>query len=210
MLVAYTTSARRAARRTSSAARTWRSGERRDAHRIGYTRSSGVESAVVTTSTTCPRSERKSATPGAWLAGPPGSGGQIPETTTTLTAAGTPRRGSAARPRLAAARSRRAMQPRTRASRRARATAAPVAPHSRAEHGDERDCDERLEAVRHDPQARTADRHRKRLRPADRELDRRGNEHDAGRRDRAVVLGPEARLARATAWRRRTPERRRA
>ena len=51
----------------------------------------GSAAAVVTTSTSCPRSARKSASAGAWLAGPPGSGGQIPETTTTLTAGTRPR-----------------------------------------------------------------------------------------------------------------------
>ena len=61
------------------------SGELRGAHETGYGRLAGSESAVVTTSTSCPRSARKSASAGAWLAGPPGSGGQIPETTTTLT-----------------------------------------------------------------------------------------------------------------------------
>src|SRR6266576_6534736 len=37
-------------------------------------------------STSCPRLRKNSATSGAWLAGPPTSGGQIPETINTLMA----------------------------------------------------------------------------------------------------------------------------
>ena len=48
-----------------------------------------------------------------------------------------------------------------------------------AEHGDERDRDERLEPVRDDAQPGPPDRDRERLRPADRELDRRGEQDDA-------------------------------
>ena len=126
-------------------------------------------SAVVTTSTVCPRPWRNSASAGAWLAGPPGSGGQIPETTTTLTA-GTPLRPSA-RPRATSARERASTTSQAAANTTVdtrTATAAPVAPHSVAEHDDERDRDERLEPVRDDPQPRPTDRHRQRLRPAER------------------------------------------
>ena len=50
------------------------------------------------TSTPCPRARRKAASAGAWLAGPPTSGGQIPETTRTFTDEGAARaRGRAAR-----------------------------------------------------------------------------------------------------------------
>jgi hypothetical protein len=63
-----------------------RSADRRETQSTEYSRGAGAASAVVTTSTACPRPWRNSASAGAWLAGPPGSGGQIPETTTTLTA----------------------------------------------------------------------------------------------------------------------------
>ena len=58
----------------------------------------------------------------------------------------------------------------------------------RREHGDERDRHDRLETVRDDPQSRTADRDRQRLRPADDELHGRGEQDDASRGDGPVVL----------------------
>ena len=64
---------------------------------------SGSAAAVVTTSTACPRSCRKSASAGAWLAGPPTSGGQIPDTISTLTVATTSLAARADEPRLARA-----------------------------------------------------------------------------------------------------------
>ena len=54
-----------------------------------------------------------------------------------------------------------------------------------AEHGDERNRDERLEPVRHDPQPRPPDRDGQRLRPAEREVDRGGEQDDRARRSTA-------------------------
>ena len=88
------------------------------------------QSAVVTTSTSCPRSARKSASAGAWLAGPPASGGQIPETTTTLTAGAPAPLGS---PPCTSARRRAittSQAPANTSVETRTATAAPVAPHS--------------------------------------------------------------------------------
>src|SRR5919202_1383839 len=80
-------SARRARARTSAAVCTCRTpfGSDRDTDRTGYGRGSGGASAVVTTSTSWPRRNRNEATSGAWLAGPPTSGGQMPDTIKTLT-----------------------------------------------------------------------------------------------------------------------------
>ena len=128
-------------------------------------------SAVVTTSTACPRSARKSASAGAWLAGPPGSGGQIPETTTTLTTGAPSRRPPACdlgaetrdHDEPGAGEDERRRKDGDRSSRRA-----PLG----AEHGHERDRHERLEPVGHDPQSRPPDRDGEGLRPAQREVDR--------------------------------------
>ena len=57
----------------------------RETQRTGYGCGAGSASAVVTTSTSWPASRSAVASAGAWLAGPPTSGGQMPETTTTLT-----------------------------------------------------------------------------------------------------------------------------
>ena len=63
----------------------------------------------------------------------------------------------------------------------------------RPEHRDERDRDERLEPVRHDPQARPPDGDGKRLRPPECEVDRGGEEDDAGGGHGTVVLRPNTR-----------------
>ena len=97
-----------------------------------------------------------------------------------------------------------------RATRRGRGRAArPIRREreGRDEHGDrcaghaplarrgrpERQQDERLDTVRDDPQAGPADRDRERLRPAEHELQRGGDEHDARRVDRALVVRAEER-----------------
>ena len=163
--------------------------ERRAAHRHGIRRAAGSASAVVTTSTPWPRATRKSASAGAWLAGPPGSGGQMPDTTTILTRTARPARGlGGARPRRAAARTTSSQATANTSVEASTPTAAPVAPHFAAEHGDERDRHDRLETVRDDPQPRPADRDRQRLRPADDELHGRREQDDAGRGDGPVVL----------------------
>ncbi len=172
----------------------------------------GSESAVVTTSTAWPRSREEVArAPEHGSPGRPGSGGQMPETTTTLTAAATsPTGGSAAR---TSARSRQdhddpggGEHERRDEHGDGRARRAPL----RSEHRDERDGDERLEPVRDDPQPRPADRDGKRLRPAERELDRRGEQHDARGVDGARRTPSRRRARRATASRGRTRARRRA
>ncbi len=77
--------ASRASRLTTAA---WRTpgGSVRLTQCTGYASRAGAAAAVITTSTSCPRSARKAATSGAWEAGPPTSGGQIPETTITFRA----------------------------------------------------------------------------------------------------------------------------
>ena len=81
--------ARRATRAATRACRSPTGVERRTAW-IGKSGAAGATSAVVTTSTPWPRERRNAASSGAWLAGPPTSGGQIPLTTRTFTASTLP------------------------------------------------------------------------------------------------------------------------
>ena len=134
MLVEYTTSfprPRRAICRTAAACLT-PGGKPRDTQVTRYSRGCGSASAVVTTSTECPRPRRNSASAGAWLAGPPGSGGQMPETIRTFTAPFRSRAGSGPRPSTSeAAGARPPTTPRTRASTRARRPPLPSHPTPR-------------------------------------------------------------------------------
>ena len=68
------------------------------------------------------------------------------------------------------------------------ATAAPGHAVARAEHHDQREQDEGLDAVGDDPETRTPDRRRKRLGPAEHQLDRRRDEDDPGGVDGGEVL----------------------
>ena len=122
MLVAYTTSAARACLRTSVTQRAYRRGvgRLRATQCTAKSRAAGGASAVVTTSILCPRARRKSASAGAWLAGPPGSGGQMPDTTRTFTAPSRSPGASDPRPcPSGGVRARSPTLPRTRSSRRA-------------------------------------------------------------------------------------------
>ena len=98
----------------------------------------------------CPRSSRNAASSGAWLAGPPTSGGQIPETISTFTA----RRPASGRPPMDVdAEPRESDRPRRREDDRRdeHRERRPRCPPLRAQHGGEWNHDEGLQPVRDDP-----------------------------------------------------------
>ena len=139
--------ARRAARRPRGGAR--RGGSERRTQRTGYGSGAGSASArrhdldLVARARGGAPPARARGSPG-----PPTSGGQMPETTRTFTARRGRRREPPAARELRAQphEQRRPTRRRRRSVETSIATAAPVTPHSRAEHDDERQQDERPRA----------------------------------------------------------------
>ena len=116
----------------------------------------------------------------------------MPETTTTFTAPC--RLGAPSRAARSSARSRTSTTTHAAANTSVEtriATAAPVTSHRAPSTTTSGSSDERLDPVRDDPQPRPPDRHGQRLRPAEDEQDRGGDEHDPRRVDRRQVLAPE-------------------